>query len=244
MSGSHAAAGAVVDLRQELRAAGDQGTRGTCVAFVVTAVHEHDARPADTSRPDDLSEETLHWGCKQLGGMAGPGTRMSAADLALQRWGQPREVLWPYDPKRDDQADDYQPPPEALDPKNCLFSALRTVNRDLYTIRAVLDVGVPVIAALQIWPQLRHPTTEPLPTPVASDLLPTFHAVVIVGYDAARSALLIRNSWGTGWGTDGHLWLADGIVNHLTGAWAIDNTVKNARIATADGSIAIARSSA
>lgn len=36
------------------------------------------------------------------------------------------------------------------------------------------------------------------------------HAVVIVGWDDARGAWLMRNSWGTWWGEDGHMWIAYG----------------------------------
>jgi len=46
-----------------------------------------------------------------------------------------------------------------------------------------------------------------LTTPDAGDLLGDGHAVAIVGYDDERGAMLIRNSWGPGWGYRGHAWL-------------------------------------
>jgi len=46
------------------------------------------------------------------------------------------------------------------------------------------------------------------------------HAVIAVGYgvlDGAR-AVLVRNSWGVGWGLDGHAWLSEPFVApRLTG---------------------------
>jgi hypothetical protein len=36
------------------------------------------------------------------------------------------------------------------------------------------------------------------------------HCVIVVGYDDAKQAWLIRNSWGTGWGTDGYGWFGYG----------------------------------
>lgn len=36
------------------------------------------------------------------------------------------------------------------------------------------------------------------------------HGVVIVGWDNARGAWRIRNSWGTGWGEDGYMWIKYG----------------------------------
>lgn len=48
------------------------------------------------------------------------------------------------------------------------------------------------------------------------------HAVVIVGWDDLRGAWLVRNSWDTWWGEDGHIWVKYG--NNKIGwsaAWAI-----------------------
>ena len=36
------------------------------------------------------------------------------------------------------------------------------------------------------------------------------HCIVIVGYDDGKQAWLIRNSWGTGWGTNGYGWFGYG----------------------------------
>lgn len=52
-----------------------------------------------------------------------------------------------------------------------------------------------------------------IPFPGAGDRLEGGHAVVTVGYDDNRrigkdtGALLIRNSWGSGWGEGGYGWL-------------------------------------
>jgi cathepsin L len=36
------------------------------------------------------------------------------------------------------------------------------------------------------------------------------HAIVIVGWDDARGAWHLRNSWGNGWGEDGYMWIKYG----------------------------------
>ncbi len=38
----------------------------------------------------------------------------------------------------------------------------------------------------------------------------TNHAIVLVGWDDSRGAWRLRNSWGTGWGEDGYMWIAYG----------------------------------
>jgi hypothetical protein len=37
---------------------------------------------------------------------------------------------------------------------------------------------------------------------------PAGHCMLIIGYDDAKGALLIQNSWGTGWGDKGLVWMA------------------------------------
>jgi C1A family cysteine protease len=48
------------------------------------------------------------------------------------------------------------------------------------------------------------------------------HAVVIVGWDDKRGAWLVRNSWDTWWGEDGHIWIKYG-SNEIgrSAAWAM-----------------------
>jgi hypothetical protein len=42
------------------------------------------------------------------------------------------------------------------------------------------------------------------------------HAMLAVGYSAAAHAFLVRNSWGTGFGVDGYVWIEQGFVAHHT----------------------------
>lgn len=45
------------------------------------------------------------------------------------------------------------------------------------------------------------------------------HAIVIVGWDDSKKAYLMRNSWGTGWGEKGYMWIEYGCNN--IGAYAV-----------------------
>jgi C1A family cysteine protease len=47
----------------------------------------------------------------------------------------------------------------------------------------------------------------------ASNTLAGGHCIVIVGYDDARQAWLVRNSWGTSWGMAGYCWFGYGQCN-------------------------------
>ena len=52
----------------------------------------------------------------------------------------------------------------------------------------------------------------------SSDTGPGNHAVTLIGWDDLRGAWLVRNSWGTDWGMDGHMWIKYGSNN--VGKWA------------------------
>jgi len=228
------AADRAIDLRSRLRSVGDQGRRGTCVAFAVTAIHEADRGFLEPAHePDDLAEEVLFWGAKQIDGDNTGGTRFTSANLALQRWGQPAEVLWPYDDTRDHRASTYQPPSPAVDPANCEFTELRPLAVDLAGFVRELEAGRAIAMGIPVWEDLRQAESEPLPAPTAAETFPTRHAVVVVGVNDDRSAILIRNSWGSNWGAEGHLWIHSEVLQVATGAWVIDDTtVQSAALGT------------
>jgi hypothetical protein len=52
-----------------------------------------------------------------------------------------------------------------------------------------------------------------------------YHALVVVGYDDSKRAFRVRNSWGTGWGDNGSIWIDyDFFLNHFCfGAWVANN---------------------
>jgi C1A family cysteine protease len=216
----------VIDLRGRLLPVGDQGRRGTCVAFAVTAIHESDCGLNEvTGAPEDLAEEVLFWGAKQVDGDASDGTRFTSANRALQRWGQPAEHFWPYDDGRRPADASYTPPAEAVDPANCRRTTLLPLALDVARLRLELAADHPVALGIRVWDEFRLAASEPLPTPDPSALYPTGHAVVAVGHDPARSAILIRNSWGLGWGNAGHLWIDDGLLGLARSAWIVEDQV-------------------
>lgn len=53
-------------------------------------------------------------------------------------------------------------------------------------------------------------------TDLPFDLMEGRHAVAIVGYDDEKHAFRMVNSWGTGWGNQGFLWLSEDFVKNKT----------------------------
>lgn len=195
----------------------DQGQRGTCLAFAVTAAHEMGRAEGDPVE-EDLSEEALYWGCKVVDGQWRSGTRFASAAVAIGSSGQPLDAVWPYDPTRPEGAA-YHPP--TLPNEDWYKSGLATAALDLAAVRAALDGGRPVLLGVAVFDTLFSPTAEGrVEAPPATAPRRGRHAVLAVGYETG--ALLIRNSWGTTWALGGYAWLSDEYVErHANEAWVL-----------------------
>lgn len=200
-----------VDLRPELLGVRNQQRRGSCLAFAATAAHENHARLAE---PLSVEFLFLHAITGASGGNPADGASMAEIGRALNAPGQPLEVVWPYEA--------IQLPLGLWSPPTALGKLWSTsssqVPSDFDEIIALLDAGKPVILGILITANFgRCDATGLLPTSLP-DPIRGRHAVLAVGHgvDASSGYLLIRNSWGLGWGLQGHAWLSrDYIDQHL-----------------------------
>jgi C1A family cysteine protease len=211
-----------VDLRPLLPPVRDQGSRATCLAFAVTAAHEV-ARAVGLPVVEDLAEEVLYWGCKQIDGDRKPGSEFPSSAAALARWGQPDEGLWPYDRLRDDTSAGYAPPPAALEPSICRHTRLQAIDATISEIKRYLNHGR--VVALGLW-LTRGFFTSPggqIAPPEPGEARLEGHTILVVGYDdGARDGqgiLIIRNSWGSAWGDGGYGYLPYAYLALGSEAW-------------------------
>jgi hypothetical protein len=195
----------------------DQGQRGTCVAFAVTAAHEV-ARAAGAAVAEDLSEEALFWGCKLIDGNWNSGTRFRSAAAAIGATGQPLEAVWPYVPRRASGIQ-YDPPTQPTD--TWYTSSLGTTSSDLASLRATLDGGRPVVLGITVFDTLFAPSAVGrIDAPAAGSRAQGRHAVLAIAHDP--TAVLIRNSWGTTWALGGYGWLSNEYAEkHVNEAWVL-----------------------
>jgi hypothetical protein len=209
---------AAVDLRSVFSPVHDQGQRGTCLAFAVTAAHE--VSRTSVAPPEDLSEDALYWGCKRTDGNWSRGTSFRSAGTAISAWGQPTELVWPYDPRQPDEAPYHPPTPPGGD--GWVRTGLRGVAAGSDEVRSQLDAGAPVALGLTLFDTFFRPTESGrIEDPPAGAPTRGRHAVVAVGHQPAE--ILIRNSWGTTWGLGGYAWISDGYVEtYASEAWVID----------------------
>ena len=216
-----------VDLRARLMSVHDQGERPTCLAFAVTAAHEL-IRASSAAVNEDLSEEALYWGGKQLDQGVRDGTSFSAAQGALPKWGQPLEAVWPYDPLRDESRLYRLPNGVRPGSRGWHRAGLRRIQHTVSSLRRELASERIVALGLVLTRGFYYPVAHWIPEPRAGQPTLGGHAVAIVGYDdnapnPGRGGFLVRNSWGDSWADRGYGWLPYQYVQQLgKEAWIID----------------------
>lgn len=212
-----------LDLRPLLPPVRDQGMRGTCLAFALTAAHEL-ARAGGQHVSEDLSEEALYWGCKQIDGDMAAGSEWASAAAALERWGQPPEQLWPYSGAP--EAEGAAPPPGALDVSLCYRAHLEAIDASVDEIKRRLRLRRPVALGIWLSRGFFTPVGGRIPIPGIDELLGEGHAVLVVGYDdgpaSEAGVLIIRNSWGIGWGDAGYGYLPYAYLSTGADAWVVE----------------------
>jgi len=225
---------ASVDVREWCSPVEDQLSIGSCTAHAGVAMVEYYERRSygkhiDASRLFlyKTTRNLLHWN-----GDTGAFLRNTMGALIL--FGVPPEEYWPYEIKNFDKepsafcyafAQNYQ----AIkyyrhDPPGTPADAL------LHRIKTYLVAGHPAIFGFAVYSTIdQADKTGKIPYPCAGERLEGGHAVMVAGYDdkikiknkgqcctETKGALLIRNSWGTGWGDAGYGWLPyEYVINGL-----------------------------
>ena len=212
------------DFRAELHDVRDQGRRPTCLSFAASDVHRHARK-----HPECLCIEWLFFHvCKQAGTDPQAGTTIPDTRAVLKAIGQPEEPIWPYCSK--------PPNPAAWNPPSKVGTLFRCGSSDcaggLQGLRQRVDQGVPVVIGMFVSDAFICPQTWER---VGSEVIlgadigrPVdghgVHAVVVVGHGeyGGDPVMLIRNSWGSDWGNDGHAWVREShLAPRLAGAFFI-----------------------
>lgn len=197
-----------VDMRPSLGPARDQGQRPTCFAFAASAAHER-AR----ANAAHLSVEYLHYfGVRRSHQNPNRGLNSAAVTAALRDDGQPIEAAWPYVGTAPVAATWGRPMTTEPFHKATLALSSRTVDE----VRALVQALRPVVLLMAVTTALYLPDADGLVHSTASDTITAGrHALLAVGsgHSSSTSYLLVRNSWGLGWGLNGHAWLTDAYIS-------------------------------
>lgn len=214
------------DLREWCSPVEDQGRIGSCTAHAGAGVIEYYERKA-FGRHLEASRLFLYKVTRNLMGAKGDtGAYLRKTMGAMVLFGVPPETYWPYS----DEGDRYDEEPSAF----CYafaqnYQAITYFRHDppgtkaeevLKKVKSYLAACHPAMFGFSVYSSIEQAEASgKIPFPSAKEKVEGGHAVVAVGYDdkmkitnrygkvGTAGALLIRNSWGRGWGEEGYGWL-------------------------------------
>ena len=217
---------AAVDLRHWASPVEDQGALGSCTAQAGAGLVEYYERKA-FGRHVEASRLFLYKATRDLMKSRGDsGAYLRTTMGAMVLFGVPPEPYWPYTDAED--GFDKEPPAFcyafAQNYKTLLYyrhdPAGAARAEVLEKLKTYLAAGHPAMFGFTVYSSIdQAAATGRIPVPFGRERIEGGHAVVAMGYDdamtvanasggeAARGALLVRNSWGKAWGEKGYGWL-------------------------------------
>jgi len=215
-----------IDLREWCSGVEDQGNLGSCTAHAGVGVIEYYERKA-FGRHIDASRLFLYKVTRNLMKMKGDtGAYLRTTMGAMVLFGVPPEGYWPYT----DGEKSFDKEPSAF----CYafaqnYQTIKYFRHDppgtkteevLQRVKSYLSKGHPSMFGFTVYNSIEQAEeTGRIPFPSSKERIEGGHAIVAVGYDdkmkirnahskvETTGALLIRNSWGKGWGENGYGWL-------------------------------------
>lgn len=190
----------LIDHRNRLLQARDQGQRSTCLAFAGSASHE-----SKHNLNEFLSPEYLYQVClNQSGRTPGDEVGLFFEELipTLQKMGQTTEKICPYGSDWNlarSNSSKVMYTSGVVDDLLSFDGVISALEKD-----HILCVGF--ILTKAFWMDIKHPFI----IDDSSSIEVGRHAMNVVGYGKIhdKEYLLLRNSWGVEWADNGHVWIS------------------------------------
>jgi len=192
------------DLRPQCSPVENQGNLGSCtgnaLAGAVEFLENKDGRPfTNVSRLFIYYNERVieHSVSEDSGAMIRDGIK------TLVKQGVCSEKKWPYVVSKFTQKPSATCYKEASDHQVTAYARLQALDE----MRACLASGYPFVFGFTVYESFESDKVAKsgvVPLPKHNEKMLGGHAVLAVGYDDATQRVLVRNSWGPGWGMKGY----------------------------------------
>lgn len=213
---------AKIDLREWCSPVEDQGQIGSCTAQAGVGMLEYFERKLH-GKHLDASRRFLYKVTRSLARLEGDsGAFLRSTIGAMTLFGVPPEGYWPYS-----EAEFDEEPPAFCYAFAQNYQAVKYYRLDppgterpelLPSIKSHLASQLPAMFGFTVYGSIAEAGKDGrIPFPARGDKVEGGHAVMAVGYDdtvkipnrdgETQGAILIRNSWGDGWGEQGYGWL-------------------------------------
>ena len=207
-----------VDLRRRCPRVQDQGDPGTCTAHAVAAAFNFEQR-VHRQRAITPSRLFIFYNERAMTGQNNVNcvVRLRDALKVVSKAGVCPESMWPY--HEDSRVLRLRPPKDAFkEASNYKLSAYHRIpighlkpDTFLQHLKHCLADGHPFVFGFMLYQsfetdEVKKSGIMPIPDRKKEKLIGG-HAVMAVGYDDRKRAVLVRNSWGTDWGIKGHFWM-------------------------------------
>jgi len=185
----------------------DQGSRGTCVAFALSAVHEHHRRLL--GQQEDLSEQFLYHETKRIDGAPGScGTWQVKALQVLSAVGACREHVWAYNSAPPCNHNGVPPAAAKPDAAQRTCAPVVLAPNDVQGAKSLLASGRILGVSIPVYGSWANSTavslTGKITMRLAGEPVIAGHAMCLVGYQdhpdhPGGGYFILRNSWGPQW---------------------------------------------
>jgi C1A family cysteine protease len=215
---------ASIDLRKWCTPVEDQGNLGSCTANAGVGLLEYFENKA-YGKYLDGSRLFLYKVSRNLLQKKGDyGSHIRTTMMSMVLFGVPPEKYLPYEIEKFDEEPDSFCYAFAQNFQAAQYFRLDPVSltkdKVLEQVKTNLAASIPSVFGFTVYSSINQAGKDgKIPFPDLNEKVEGGHAVMAIGYDdkmkitnystdeKTTGALLIRNSWGTGWGEEGYGWL-------------------------------------
>lgn len=197
-----------IDLRPYCPDVYDQGELGSCTANALAGAYEFDLQKQSIT-PYVPSRLFIYYNERVIENTvdSDSGAQIRDGIKVISNVGAAIEDLWPYDITQ------FAVRPSAqvyLEAKQHKALSYQRISQNINDLKTCLASSYPFVFGFSVYDSFESQEVAAngiVPMPSASESMLGGHAVMCVGYDDAKKAFIVRNSWGDSWGDKGYFYL-------------------------------------